>query len=145
MNLPYLQKTLSLLKYCKPTKSLMIKAFAFDLFGTLVDLRSVSKVFSKVNIKINNLMLFTEMWQLKQLQYAWLLNFTNGYDPFSELSIHALKFTARLFGLSLSDEQISKLSEAKLNLDPFPDSKKGLEKLNEEEEEKLQEQKKKYR
>ena len=131
MNLPYLQKTLSLLKYCKPTKSLMIKAFAFDLFGTLVDLRSVSKVFSKVNIKINNLMLFTEIWQLKQLQYAWLLNFTNGYDPFSELSIHALKFTARLFGLSLSDEQISKLSEAKLNLDPFPDSKNGLEKLNE--------------
>jgi FMN phosphatase YigB (HAD superfamily) len=83
----------------------MIKAFAFDLFGTLVDLRSISKVFSKVNIKINNLMLFTEIWQLKQLQYAWLLNFTNRYDPFSELSILALKFTARLFGLRLSDEQ----------------------------------------
>lgn len=58
------------------------------------------------------------------------VNFTNRYYPFSELSIHALKFTARLFGLNLSDEQISKLSEAKLNLDPFPDSKKGLEKFN---------------
>ena len=31
----------------------------------------------------------------------------------------------------LWDEQISKLNEAKLNLDPFPDSEKGLEKLNE--------------
>jgi|SRR5215207_7687632 len=30
-----------------------------------------------------------------------------------------------------SNEQISKLNEAKLNLEPFPDSKKGLEKLNE--------------
>ena len=60
-----------------------------------------------------------------------MLNFTNRYYPFSELSIHALKFTARLFGLNLSDEQISKLSEAKLNLDSFPDSKKGLEKFNE--------------
>jgi hypothetical protein len=59
------------------------------------------------------------------------LNFTNRYEPFSELSIHALKFTAKIFNLNLSDEQISKLSEAKLNLDPFPDSKKGLEKLNE--------------
>ena len=28
-------------------------------------------------------------------------------------------------------DQISKLNEAKLNLDPFPDSEKGLEKLNE--------------
>src|SRR5918995_1948236 len=121
MNLPYLQKTLSLLKYCKPTKSLMIKAFAFDLFGTLVDLGSVSKVFSKVNIKIDNPKLFTEIWQLKQLQYAWLLNFTNKYEPFSELSIHALKSTASTFGSNLSDEQISKLNEAKVNLDPFPD------------------------
>src|SRR5918995_767163 len=109
----------------------MIKAFAFDLFGTLVDLGSVSKVFSKVSIKINNLKLFTEIWQSKQLQYAWLLNFTNRYEPFSELSIHALKFTSKIFGLNLSDEQISKLNEAKLNLDPFPDSEKGLEKLDE--------------
>ena len=109
----------------------MIKVFAFDLFGTLVDLGSVSKVFSELNIKIDNLKLFTEIWQSKQLQYAWLLNFTNRYEPFSELSIHALKFTAKIFDLNLSDEQISKLNRAKLNLDPFPDSEKGLEKLNE--------------
>jgi 2-haloacid dehalogenase len=109
----------------------MIKVFAFDLFGTLVDLGSVSKVFSELNIKIDNLKLFTEIWQSKQLQYAWLLNFTNRYEPFSELSIRALKFTAKIFDLNLSDEQISKLNRAKLNLDPFPDSEKGLEKLNE--------------
>jgi 2-haloacid dehalogenase len=36
-----------------------------------------------------------------------------------------------VFGLNLSDGQISKLNGAKLNLDPFPDSKKGLEKLHE--------------
>jgi hypothetical protein len=44
----------SLLKYCKRTKNIMTKAFAFDLFGILVDLGSVSKVFSKVSIKIDN-------------------------------------------------------------------------------------------
>jgi hypothetical protein len=65
---------------------------------------SVSKVFSNINIKINNLKLFTEMWQSKQLQYAWLLNFTNRYEPFNELSIRALKFTAKIFGLNLGDE-----------------------------------------
>jgi len=104
----------------------MTKAFAFDLFGTLVDLGSVSKVFSKLNIKIDNPKLFTEIWQTKQLQYAWLLNFTNRYEPFSKLSIHALKFTSKIFGLNLSDEQISKLNEAKLNLDSFPDSERIL-------------------
>jgi hypothetical protein len=51
----------------------MIKAFAFDIFGTLVDLMSVSKVFSKVNIKINNLELFTEMWQSNRLGTIYLI------------------------------------------------------------------------
>jgi 2-haloacid dehalogenase len=110
---------------------LMIKAFAFDLFGTLVNIGSISKVFRELNIKINEPMLFTEIWHTKQLQYAWLLNTINLFEPFGQLSIRALKFTARVFGVELSDEQIIKLSEAKLNLDPFPDSKKGLQKLNE--------------
>jgi 2-haloacid dehalogenase len=109
----------------------MIKAFAFDLFGTLVNTGSISRIFPELNIKIDDPMLFTEIWQSKQLQYAWLLNSINSFEPFDQLSIRALKFTARVFGVELSDEQISKLAEAKLNLDPFPDSKKGLQKLNE--------------
>jgi 2-haloacid dehalogenase len=107
----------------------MIKGFAFDLFGTLVDLMSISKVFPNINIKINNLKLFTEIWQGKLLQYAWQSNFTNRYEPFSELSVRALKYTTKILGLNLSDEQISKLNDAKLDLDPFPDSNEGLEKL----------------
>ena len=108
----------------------MIKVFAFDLFGTLVDLESISKAFSELNIKIDNLKLFIEIWHSKQLQFAWLFNFINRYESFSELSVRALTSTAKIFGLNLSDEQISKLNEAKLNLDPFPDSEKGLKKLN---------------
>lgn len=111
----------------------MIKAFAFDLFGTLVNIRSISKVFPELNIKIDEPMLFTEIWHTKQLQYAWLLNSLNSFEPFGQLSIRALKYTARVFGVELSDEQLSKLAEAKLNLDPFPDSKKGLQKLSEAE------------
>jgi 2-haloacid dehalogenase len=109
----------------------MIKAFAFDLYGTLVNIGSISKVFPELNIKIDEPMLFTEIWYAKQLQYAWLLNSINSFESFGQLSIRALKFTARVFGVELNDEQISKLAEAKLNLDPFPDSEKGLQKLNE--------------
>lgn len=109
----------------------MIKAFAFDLFGTLVNIGSISKAFPELNIKIDDPMLFTEIWYTKQLQYAWLLNSINLFEPFDQLSVRALKFTARVFEVELSDEQIIKLAEAKLNLDPFPDSEKGLQKLNE--------------
>jgi 2-haloacid dehalogenase len=109
----------------------MIKAFAFDLFGTLVNIGSISKVFPELNITIDEPILFTEIWHTKQLQYAWLLNSINSFESFGQLSFRALKFTARVFGVELNEEQISKLAEAKLNLDPFPDSEKGLRKLNE--------------
>ena len=107
----------------------MIKAFAFDLFGTLVNIGSIFKAFPELNIKIDEPMLFTEIWYTKQIQYAWFLNSINSFESFGQLSIRALKFTARIFGVELSDEQISKLAEAKLNLDPFPDSERGLQKL----------------
>jgi 2-haloacid dehalogenase len=109
----------------------MIKAFAFDLFGTLVYIGSISKVFPELNIKIDEPILFTEIWHTKQLQYAWLLNSINSFKSFGQLSFRALKFTARVFGVELSEEQISKLAEENMNLDPFPDSEKGLRKLNE--------------
>ena len=107
----------------------MIKAFAFDLFGTLVNIGSIFKAFPELNIKIDEPMLFTQIWYIKQIQYAWFLNSINSFEPFGQLSIRALKFTARIFGVELSDEQISKLAEAKLDLDPFPDSERGLQKL----------------
>jgi 2-haloacid dehalogenase len=110
----------------------MIKAFAFDLFGTLVNIESIFKAFPELNIKIDEPMLFTEIWYTKQIQYAWFLNSINSFESFGQLSTRALKFTARIFGVELSDEQISKLAEAKLNLDPFPDSERGLQKLTHE-------------
>jgi 2-haloacid dehalogenase len=107
----------------------MIKALAFDLFGTLVNIGSIFKAFPRLNIRIDKPMLFTEIWYTKQIQYAWFLNSINSFESFGQLSIRALKFTARIFGAELSDEQISKLAEARLNLDPFPDSEIGLQKL----------------
>jgi hypothetical protein len=51
----------------------MIKAFAFDLFGTLIDMSSICKVFSELNIIKVDLKPFIETWQSKQLQYAWFM------------------------------------------------------------------------
>ncbi len=70
-----------------------------------------------------------ETWQSKQLQYAWFLNSINKFEPFSDLSIRALKFTLKIHSIELNSDQIDRFREAQLQLDPFPDSKKGLEVL----------------
>ena len=41
-----------------------------------------------------------------------------------------MKFTSKIYSIELSDEQIKRISEAQLQLDAFPDSKKGLEELS---------------
>jgi 2-haloacid dehalogenase len=108
----------------------MIKAFAFDVFGTLVDIASISKVFPEFGIKLNDPKLFAEIWHSIQIQYALIMNATGrGFKPFSQLSLQALRFTAKIYHLQLDAEHAKKVNEAKLNLDPFPDSKRGLEEL----------------
>ena len=108
----------------------MIKAFVFDVFGTLVDTASISKVFPEIGIKLNDPKLFAEIWHSKQIQYALIMNATGcRFEAFSQLSLRALRFTAKIYHLQLNAEQVNKVNEAKLNLDPFPDSKKGLEEL----------------
>lgn len=103
----------------------MIKALAFDLFGTLIDNTSISKVFPQLDIKVDSKS-FLETWRSKHLQYAWLLTILNRHESFTELSIRALKFTTKSYRIELTEGQVTKLIEARMHLDPFPDSKKGL-------------------
>jgi 2-haloacid dehalogenase len=108
----------------------MNHAFAFDVFGTLVETASISKVFPEIGVKLNDPRLFAEVWHSKQIQYALIVNVTGRkFEPFSQLSLQALRFTAKIYHLQLDVEQANKVNEAKLNLDPFSDSKRGLEEL----------------
>src|SRR5918999_1995963 len=108
----------------------MIKALLFDVFGTLVDLTSISKAFGKIGVKLDNPKLFSEIWHSKQIQYALVISSVGKeFVPFSQLSLQALKYTQKVLGLDLSFEQIARINEAKMNLDPFLDSKLGLKEL----------------
>jgi 2-haloacid dehalogenase len=106
----------------------MIEALAFDLFGTLIDNASISKIFPDLDIRVDS-KLFLEIWRSKHLQYAWLLTIMNRYESFSALSLKALRFTLKVFEIELSEEQTRRLIEARMHIDPYPDSKMGLSKL----------------
>ena len=106
-----------------------VEAFAFDLFGTIVDITSIRKVLSELNIVKDDPKPFIETWRSKQLQYAWLLTLIGKFEPFSDLSIRALKFTSKVYNIELNDDKIKRVRDAQLQLEPFPDSKKGLQEL----------------
>ncbi len=103
----------------------MIKALAFDLFGTLIDNASIIKVFPELNIGVDSKP-FIEAWRSKHLQYAWLMTILNRYESFNKLSLRALRSTAKIFRLELTEDQVKKLIIARMHLDAFPDVKVGL-------------------
>src|SRR6266511_2114997 len=54
----------------------------------------------------------------------------NKYESYSDLSIRALKYITKVHGLDdLKMEQIEKIKEGQMHLQPYPDVKDGLETL----------------
>jgi hypothetical protein len=80
------------------------------LYGTLVDTASISKVFPEIGVKLNDPRLFAEIWHSKQIQHALIMNIADRFEPFSQLSLRALRFTAKIYHLQLNSEQINKVS-----------------------------------
>jgi hypothetical protein len=60
----------------------MIKVLAIDLFGTFIDMSSIGKVLSELNIIKDDPKHFIETWQSKQLQFQFdhqLISFVNSH------------------------------------------------------------------
>ena len=76
--------------------------FVFDAFGTLFKTSEVKAELTKIaGDKTDNLI---NVWRSKQLQYTWLRNEMNQYQPFSKVTKEALDYSMRLNGIT--DEKV---------------------------------------
>ncbi len=76
--------------------------FVFDAFGTLFKTSEVKAELTKIaGDKTDNLI---NVWRDKQLQYTWLRNEMNQYQPFSTVTKEALDYSMRLNGIT--DEKV---------------------------------------
>ena len=74
------------------------KHFVFDAFGTLFKTSEVIVELTKIaGDKTDNLI---NVWRNKQLQYTWLRNEMNQYEPFSTVTRDALDYSMRLNGIT---------------------------------------------
>ncbi len=78
------------------------KYFVFDAFGTLFKTSEVKNELIKIaGDKTENLL---QIWRSKQLQYTWLRNEMNQYEPFSTVTKEALDYSMRVNGIT--DERV---------------------------------------
>ena len=74
------------------------KYFVFDAFGTLFKTSEVKNELTKIaGDKTDNLL---QIWRSKQLQYTWLRNEMDQYQPFSTVTKEALDYSMRVNGIT---------------------------------------------
>jgi 2-haloacid dehalogenase len=104
-----------------------IKAFAFDAYGTLFDVFSVTQLCEQLFPGKGNAL--AQLWRAKQLQYSLLRSLMGRHRDFWQLTDDGLVYAAESLKLDLVSEKRHRLTEAYFSLAAFPDVKPGLEAL----------------
>ncbi len=104
-----------------------IDAVAFDAYGTLFDVFSVTALCDE--LFPGNGPALAQLWRAKQLQYSLLRSLMGRHKDFWEVTEDALVYASKSLGLDLTTARRERLMEAYLTLTAFPDVKPGLEAL----------------
>jgi 2-haloacid dehalogenase len=101
-----------------------MKAIAFDAYGTLFDVFSVTALGEELFPGKGDAL--ARLWRWKQLQYSMLLSLMGRHRDFWRLTEDGLVYAAKSLGLDLTPDRRARLLDAYLALAAFPDVKPGL-------------------
>jgi 2-haloacid dehalogenase len=104
-----------------------IRALAFDAYGTLFDVYSVTSLCEQMFP--GHGMALATMWRTKQLQYTLLRSMMNRYKDFRQVTQDGLVYAAGALKLELTADNRTQLMEAYMTLAAFADVKPGLQQL----------------
>jgi 2-haloacid dehalogenase len=104
-----------------------IRALAFDAYGTLFDVFSVTALCEQLFPGQGPAL--AALWRTKQLQYSMLRSMMGRYEDFWRVTEDGLVYAAHTLKLQLTADKRSRLLDAYLRLAAFPDVRPGLEQL----------------
>src|SRR5260370_7015596 len=104
-----------------------IKALAFDAYGTLLDVFSVTALCEQLYPGKGNQL--AQLWRAKQLQYSLMRSLMGRHRDFWGLTEDGLVWASKTLQLDLTPAKKKQLMDSYLSLAAFPDVKPGLEAL----------------
>jgi 2-haloacid dehalogenase len=104
-----------------------MQAFAFDAYGTLFDVYSVTALCEELFPGSGTAL--AQMWRAKQLQYSVLRSLMDRYTDFADVTQDALVYSARALKLDLAAGNRVRLMDAYMTLTAFPDATRALREL----------------
>lgn len=107
------------------------RAFVFDLYGTLLDVRSVAEACRSAMPAgpSSDPGPLVDLWRAKQLEYSWLRALMGRYVDFWAVTGDALDYAAARLGLRLDGGARDRLLDAYRRLSPFPEAADVLDRL----------------
>ncbi len=97
----------------------VIKGFVFDAFGTLLDISSIDQKlvweFGNKGIELGT------TWRSKQLEYSWLCQIMERYQPFSHITRAALQYALNKCAIEVDDRKVTDLANIYGQLPAFED------------------------
>lgn len=105
----------------------MFKGVAFDAYGTLYDVFSVTQ-----NCEIEypgKGEEISKLWREKQLEYSWLHTLMGNYKNFWQITEDALCYALKSLGLLFDKNKIDKIMCAYFNLNTYPEVVEALQKF----------------
>lgn len=104
-----------------------ISAIAFDAYGTLFDVYSISEQADKLFPGKGRVL--AELWRDKQIEYTRLRTMCSMYKPFWEVTQDALLFSCQKLGLELNLDAQNTLMGQYARLKAFPENLSVLQAL----------------
>jgi 2-haloacid dehalogenase len=104
-----------------------IEALAFDAYGTLYDVFSVTALCEELFPGRGNAL--AQLWRVKQLQYSMMRSLMGRHRDFWQLTGDGLSYATKSLKLDLTADKRKRLMDAYLSLAAFPDVKPGLQAL----------------
>jgi 2-haloacid dehalogenase len=111
---------------CQAHSAPRFKAVAFDyfvIFNPNSVVPEVDKAYPGKGLE------FTKAWRAKQFEYGFLRSLTDRHEDFFKVTDDALIYTAEAMQLPLPPDVRTRLLNAYLSLQPWPDAVAGLRKL----------------
>ena len=105
---------------------MQVQGLLFDAYGTLFDVHTVVEAGRAVT---GDPQALSNLWRAKQLEYTWLRTLMGRYEDFWAVTEAALVFACRRLGIAAGPAERARLMDAYLRLEPFPEVRPVLERL----------------
>lgn len=103
-----------------------VSTVTFDSYSTLVDVDAAEQALAE---RVDDPEPVSKLWRSRSLEYTFVANHIDAYQPFYEMNRDALQYALDAHGVDLATEERDEILAVYHELDVFDDVRDGIERL----------------